>query len=108
MARLRGVGSAQVRRRWREEDARRILDALRASGMTVRAFAGREDIDPQRVYAWRRRLGGGEARSAPAFVELPSRSAAPIEIVLRTGHVVRVAESFDVDTLRRLLAVLDP
>jgi hypothetical protein len=53
-------------------------------------------------------LGGGEARSAPAFVELPSRSAAPIEIVLRTGHVVRVAESFDVDTLRRLLAVLDP
>jgi transposase-like protein len=107
MARLRSVESGQGRRRWREEDARRILDLLGASGMTVRAFASREGIDPQRVYAWRRRLGGPEAPAAPAFVELSSRRAAPIEVVLRSGHVVRVAEPFDADALRRLLAVLE-
>ena len=38
----------------------------------------------------------------------PSQANADLELVLRSGHVVRLGAAFDADALRRLLAVLEP
>jgi transposase-like protein len=100
------------RRRWSEQDARTALAALDRSGKSVAVFAAEQGLDPQRLYAWRRRLGEAERTT---FQELVVRPAAPIpipdgngsfEIVLRSGVVVRVPASFDPAALERLLVVL--
>lgn len=95
-------------RRWTSDDARTVLSAQAASGLSVAAFASREGIDPQRLYFWRRRVEVGSLEAQPTFIEV--RHAAErerVEIVLRSGRVVRVAESIDADALRRLIAALE-
>jgi hypothetical protein len=62
-------------------------------------------MSPVRLYRWRARLAGPS--KAPAFVEIKSTAVPTIEVVLRTGHVVRVPNGFDEETLRRLTTVLD-
>jgi len=96
------------RPRWTEQDAREVLAALETSGKSVRAFALERGLDPQRIYAWRRRLAVGELTS---FREVtPARiiaaEAACFEIGLGNGAVVRVPPSFDATALARLLEVL--
>lgn len=120
MRKTRAQGSSiyLTRRRWTEDDAREALAALARSGLSLSAFAVREGLDRQRLDRWRRRLG---AAVAPAFEEVPlqevgaaitgdARAGAQherFEIVLASGRVVRVPESFDVSALRRLLVVVD-
>jgi hypothetical protein len=101
-------------RRWTSEEAGQALAALDQSGLELTAFAIREGLDPQRLSRWRRRL----AASPPVFEEvLASEVIAAdaaihkrqerFEIVLVSGRVVRVPESFDAGALRRILAVVD-
>jgi transposase-like protein len=61
------------RPRWTERDAREVLAALGRSGKTVSVFSVEHGIDPQRVYGWRRRLGGAEGTT---FQELMVRPVA--------------------------------
>jgi transposase-like protein len=99
-----------LRRRWSAEDARAVLDRLESSGLSVRAFAAREGLEVHRLYRWRRLLGrsGRVARSAgPAFIEVSRVATAIIEVVLRTGHVVRVPSVFEEQALRRVVSVLE-
>jgi transposase-like protein len=98
------------RLRWTERDAREVLSALERSGKSVSVFAAEHGLDPQRVYLWRRRLGGAERTT---FQELVVHASAPrlatgsaFEIVLASGDVVRVPASFDSVALARLLEVL--
>jgi hypothetical protein len=92
-----------------------------ADGSTVPSFRGdilnghdlaARGLDPQRLYAWRRRLG--VVTTPTEFEEVVLRSSRAegndgerFEIVLCTGHVVRVPPSFDPTHLRRLLEVLE-
>ena len=110
MANARLPISYSTRRRWTETDARTVLAALDSSGLSVTAFATREGLEPQRLYFWRQRLGGSSAESAaPTFVEVQQRHTAreQVEIVLRSGRVVRVAESIEPAVLRGLIDVLE-
>ncbi len=107
-----------TRRRWTEDEARQVLVAWEESGLELTAFAIGEGLDPQRLTRWRRRLA---ATSSPTFEEIvPHVITAPIEsdatagvarerfeIVLPSGRVVRVPESFDASALRRLLLVVE-
>jgi transposase-like protein len=111
------------RRRWRAAEARAALNALAESGLSVSAFAEREGLDEERLYRWRRRFareGKAEARivtppATPAIIELraaTSRSprrveTEPVEIVLVSGVVLRVAETIDPARLARLVAALE-
>jgi transposase-like protein len=114
------------RRRWRVPEARAALDALAASGLSVSAFAEQEGLDKERLYRWRRRFARehkAEARAVttpatpatPAIIELraktspsPRRAAIePVEIVLVSGVVLRVAETIDPARLARLVAALE-
>lgn len=101
------------RPRWTEGDAREVIAALDRSGKPVSLFAAEHGLDPQRVYLWRRRLGGAERTTFQELIVRPPawRSAADtagpaFEIVLASGEVIRVPPSFDSAALARLLEVL--
>lgn len=101
------------RPRWTEQEARAALVALERSGKPVSVFAAEHGLDPQRLYCWRRRLGGTERTRfrelivrPSATVSLSSAAGAPFEVVLASGVVVRVPASFDATALERLLEVL--
>jgi transposase-like protein len=97
--------------RWTERDARDVLAALARSGKPVSAFAEEHGLDPQRVYLWRRRLGGAERTTFQELMVRPPATVAvtedrPFEIVLSSGDVIRVPSSFDGAALTRLLEIL--
>lgn len=97
-------------KRWTEEQARAVLDAQARSGMTLRAFARREGLDPQRLRRWERQIGDATRSSAPpkaTFVEVAPRAAAVVEVVLRSGVMLRVSETIEPVALRRLVSALD-
>jgi transposase-like protein len=119
---------APGRQRDRDKECfwRRVLQQFQQSGQSVRAFCEAHGLSEQSFYAWRRTIqerdrqstakSRRESRSAsnpvtghgrPAFVPVSiAASAAPLEVVLRDGCVVRVPAPFDAATLRQLLAVL--
>lgn len=71
----------------------------------MREFAEAEGLDPQQLYRWRAQIN---VAPKPAFVEIARTPlAAPaVEVMLRSGHVVRMPDGFSEETLRRLLGVL--
>jgi transposase-like protein len=116
--RVQSPSTYLTHRRWTEEEARQALAAFDRSGLGIIAFAIREGLDPQRLARWRRRLA---VATAPTFEEVaPSVTSAVtgggvaaqvererFEIVLPSGCVVRVPESFETSALRRLLSVVE-
>ena len=119
MSKTRAIGSssARPRRRWTPTEAMRVLAAQAESGLPVSVFAAREGLSAHRLFRWRSRLGASTPKP-PTFEEVVPRKAPPtrnepaplthdrLEIVLRSGLVVRVGESFSADALRRLLDVV--
>ena len=118
MAKTRARNAAPRGRRWTPKKAKRVLEEQVKSGLTVSAFAAREKLNVYRLYRWQKRLCAS-APKPPTFEELvvrdvtqsPTEPAVPtrdrIEVVLRSGLIVRVGESFNAETLRRLLGVLE-
>jgi len=94
-------------RRWRAKEARAILKHLEGSGLSVREFAARYGLETQRLYRWRAQLASRGPAAAPPFVEIERSPGVAIEVVLRSGHVIRVRDGFGEDALRRVVAVLD-
>ena len=115
MPRAKSHTSTTKRQRWTPEHARAILEKQASSGLTAREFAERERIEPSRLYYWRERLGtdrqlAASAASMPeraAFVEVRAQRPSRIELVLRTGHVLFVPDSFDASALGRLVEILE-
>ena len=102
----------------REIEWTRILDRWKSSGLSGRAFCQREGLGAPNFYAWKRKLRlRGSSRGAPSrsqrlkFVPVEVRaappSAAPLEVVVAGGRVVRVPSGFDTAALTRLLSVLE-
>ncbi len=103
----------EKRRFWQ----RRIQEAAR-SGMSVREFCRRRRLKESQFYWWRSNLEtGSERRRKP----LPSPSAsfalvsegegmsdAGIELVLGDGRRLRIRQGVDEETLRSVLAALEP
>lgn len=96
-----------ARRRWRAKEARAVLKQLDASGLSVREFAARYGLETPRLYRWRAQLASLGPAAAPAFIEVERSPGVAIEVVLRSGHVIRVRDGFEEDALRRVVAVLD-
>jgi transposase-like protein len=96
-----------ARRRWSATDARTVLAQVARSGLSLREFATRANLSVQRLYRWQAQLGAGS--STPAFVEIKPAPAASvtIEVVLRSGHVLRVPEGSSEEAVRRVVAALD-
>jgi transposase-like protein len=103
----KSLSSYATRRRWTVIEARAALAALAASGLSMAAFAAREGIDMERLRRWRRKLEKLPAAPAQKFVEIRSHEPESIEIVLRSGRVLRVTESVDPMALVRLVDALE-
>ena len=71
---------------WTDDDARRVLDAWRASGESIPAFAKRHELTPQRLYWWKRRLAEPNPEPELPFVPatvIPSEAV----ITIRAGNI---------------------
>lgn len=117
-------------REGRDVWAKRV-ERWRDSGLTLKEFAAEIGVNANTLAGWRWRLSSREAvapgaeRRAPAFLEIvapveereveeeggatvaAARGVDPLEIVLRSGHRVRVPAAFDEVALRRVVAVLE-
>jgi hypothetical protein len=111
-------------RRGRERDVgkeRYWRDSIRRwqrSGQTIRDFCRERGLSEVSFHAWRRTIArrdeqAGSATASergPVFVPLrvaATVAAAPLELVLGSGRIVRVSPGFDVATLQTLLAALE-
>jgi hypothetical protein len=103
----------------RARQMRRMLVRWQRSGLTLREFGEKRGIPPSTLSWWRRvfrdagdEKGNGAAAETPVvFTEVrpPANvmmTPAVLEIVLPSGHLVRVAAGADSDTLRRVLEAL--
>lgn len=112
MRKTRQLTELANRSYWREDDARRIVDAWQDSGESFVGFARRLGVKWQRVSRWATRLGRsepGRLHFHPVRVAdpVPCRPAATcIDIDLGDGRHVRVAPGVATEDLRRVLAVL--
>ncbi len=97
-------------RYWRER-----LEKWEASGLSAGEFATREGLRPERLSFWKRRLRASAAIAVAgvSFAKLSVQARAaevvtaePLEVLTRSGHVIRVRPRFDETTLLRLVAVL--
>ena len=101
-----------LRRRWTEDNAREALDELARSGLSLRAFAAAAGINVQRLVRWRRKMApaspaGPSKPKGVTFVEVRQREAERIEVVLRSGRILRCGEEISEATLRRLVGILE-
>ena len=96
-------------RMWRKQLAR-----WKDSGLKISAFCEREGATPTAFAHWRKVIAARDARAAnaaaPEFVPVhvsPPGAAAPIEVALAGGRVVRVPPVFDPAHLRAVVAALE-
>lgn len=103
---------------------RRHLERWQRSGLSIRNYCAAEGLAEHNFHAWKRTLaereqplGGRQRRrprAKPAFVpvhvvaDAPSpTSAATIDVILKSGIVLRVGPSCDPQHVRQLVAVLE-
>ena len=105
----------QVRRRWSEDDKRRLVAETFGPGATVHGIARRHGVSPSQLFAWRKlyRVGTGLERAVPVpgvagFAAVEIAPAVPpsvadvvpapsglIEIELAGGDRVRISGAPD-------------
>ncbi len=103
----------------RTRQMRRVLARWQRSGLTLREFGEKRRIPVSTLTWWRQvfrrageKEGNGTAVENPvAFTEVPQPAKVPripavLEVVLHSGHVVRVPAGADTDTLQRVLQAL--
>src|SRR3954454_25010700 len=60
------IFQGRARRRWAEEDKRRLVPETWAPGETVHGVARRSGVSPSQLFGWRKRFGAGIGRGVPA------------------------------------------
>jgi transposase len=96
---------------------RQRLQRFERSGLSAVAFCAKEGVSTPAFYSWRRRLRQPPAEQAARPVHPPDAdarlvpvrllpAAAPVELLLRGGGVLRLAPGCDLDFGRLLVATL--
>jgi len=111
-----GRGSRKGRRAyWREADARRELDSLSASGLSLSEYCRRTGVPEGKLRRWQRRLASASSpavtpgfrevrvRETPAAIDTDSVVAGEVVV---GRFVVRAPLGFDEDELSRLIATV--
>jgi hypothetical protein len=98
----------------RAQEMRRVLALWQRSGLRLREFGEQRGI-PLSTLRWWRRVFRAMGAAAPAveFTEVPApvsvpRPPAVLEVVLASGHLIRVPAGADRATLEQVLAALPP
>ncbi len=99
MARPR-TKTRRPRRRWTEAERLQILRELKASGLSMRAFAAKHDLAETNLAKWKQRYPDKRLRR-PKFVEVKpmamGESACDFDYELRLagGHTLLLRRGFD-------------
>lgn len=108
-------------KQWDEEQARRELSDFRESGEPREEFARRRGYSAERLRRWSQRLESATVTPSPSPLLLPVRlrsepvraaaaapqAASPVEVVLRSGRLLRVHPGFDAAALAALVQTLE-
>ncbi len=128
MARVE-IFQERARRRWSEEDKRRLVAETMAVGGTVHGVARRYGVNTSQLFTWRKQLRAEADRPAPtaavpgfaavtiapaALAAPPTDAASPgaptslgsIEIELPGGERMRISGMVDPTTIATVLRVL--
>ena len=99
----------KLRQRWRERDARIVVEAWRSSGDDLATFCRRHELKAHRVSKWARRLEGDSIQFHPVEVVGGAGRARneSLELELSRGATIRIPAGFALDDLRRVLSALD-
>jgi transposase-like protein len=100
-----GDGGGRRWRQWTEQQARKALEELAASGESAAAFARHSGISPRRLAYWRKRLAES-GKTAFVAVALPAATSARWIEVAAGGVVVRIREDLDVGQVARLVEAI--
>jgi transposase len=118
MEEVESEGVKVERRRWSEEERRRIVSESLEPGASVSVVARRHDVNTNLVFTWRRRYGAGVKASAgfvPAIIsnEVPPPApavavpmAGRMEIELPGGCRLIVGRDVDAAVLGRVVKTL--
>jgi transposase-like protein len=95
---------------WRD-----VLAKQAASGLSVRAFCGQEQVKESALYAWRRTLRGRDATSGvpleepfvPVLLTQRATQEPSIELELAGGRVLRLPASISLERLAALVHALE-
>jgi transposase-like protein len=107
------LSHASQRQYWREDDARRVVDAWRQSGLSMAEFAKLHGVHAKRLGRWAQRLQTSPSSAMFHPVKLlakqpPNEVGDPrIEVVLASGCVIRLPAAFAARDLRQVLDVLE-
>ncbi len=96
---------------WTEVEARGVLESLRRSGLPLERFAKQRGFTPQRLYWWKKKFAlageSAEPKLLPVRVKHEAKRGEPVTVLLRTGHVLKVAHDFDEHAFARVVALLE-
>ena len=110
MGRKQAKSNIERRQFWRM-----VFETWQDSGMSVSKFCKAEGLSKGTFYNWRKRLSGRHAQrnepaepSPSAFIEvaMPKSDDAPLELVLSSGHTLRIGSTIDNKTLSNVISVL--
>jgi hypothetical protein len=96
----------------RAREMRRVLAQWQRSGLRLREFGEQRGIPLSTLRWWRRVFrAAGAAAPVVAFTEVPApvnvlRPPAVLEVVLASGHLIRVPAGADRATLQQVLEIL--
>jgi hypothetical protein len=97
--------------KWSEVEARGMLAAWKKSGLSIADFAREREIVPQRIYYWLKRVEELDAQRPqllPVTVRSePARRGEPVTLLLRSGHMMKLANGFDEGAFLRVIALLE-
>jgi transposase len=110
------VFRGQARRRWSDEDKRRLVAETLSTGGTVHGVARRYGVNTSQLFTWRKQLRAEADRPAPTaavpgFAAVTIAPAAltslgSIEIELPGGERMRISGMVDPTTIATVLRVL--
>ncbi len=120
------IFQGRARRRWSEEDKRRLVAEAFLPGETVHGVARRRGVSPSQLFGWRKRFGAEIGREIPAAgvtgfaaVEIAPAPATPptvadavpapsglIEIELADGGRVRISGAAEPAVVAAALRVM--
>lgn len=97
---------------WTEVEARGVLESWRRSGLSIERFAKQRGFTPQRLYWWKKKIvlaaqHEEPAKLVPVHVKQEAKRGEPVTVLLRTGHVLKVAHNFDEHAFARVVALLE-
>ena len=92
-----------------------VIETWQDSGMSVNKFCKAEGLSEGTFYNWRKRLSGHHAQrnepakaSPSAFIEvaMPKSHHAALELLLSSGHTLRISSTADNKILSNVISVL--